>query len=116
MDDLTTLVFQELFKLPEERSHASAEIPEVEIQGEHPAGTPAIRVAHNTILSEGFSKVMGPTDGRIDYSRLRTDGTIEYRSLTWGENKKITPDSITDSHTEDPFPSEIVEGTPLGMA
>lgn len=115
MDDLTTAAFQELFELPAERTRASEDLPEVTIEGEFPAGTAATRVTHEAIISMGFSKVMGPSDKKIDYSKLRSDGSIEYRSLTWDEEKRITPDSITEPTIEDPFPPKVVEGTPLGM-
>jgi len=114
MDQLTTAVFQELFATPENRTCG----PDVEVKfdGGTPFGTAAIEVAHEAILAQGYSKISATSEDRICYSRLRSDGSIEYRSLRWAPSeKRITPDAITDPHVEDPFPSSVIEGFPIGI-
>lgn len=115
MDSLTTTVFQELFATPKERDHADPSVPEISIEDGVPRGQPAVKIAHEAIIAQGFSKIK-MSDRKICYSRLNADGGIEYRSLEFdpGE-KKITPESITDKTIEDPFPSKVVEGFPIGI-
>jgi hypothetical protein len=116
MDTLTTTVFQELFATPGNRSFVGSDVPEPEIKSGKPAGMPAVKIAHETIISQGYSKISQSEDGEICYSRLKTGGQVEYRSLRFNPGKKrITPESVSDPQVEDPFPSEIVEGFPIGI-
>lgn len=115
MDSLTETVFQELFATPKNRNCAF-EVREVQFENNLPTGKPAIKIAHETILAQGYSKISATKEDHIDYSRIHSDGRIEYRTLRWDPAaKRIAPESISDPHFEDPFPSEIVEGIPIGL-
>jgi len=115
MDTLTTEVFKELFATAPERSHASSSVSAIEFEDGTPRGKAAIEVAHETIIAQGYSKISAPANKEICYSRLRPGGAVEYRSLCWDEEKRITPGSITEPREESPFPSTLVEGFPIGI-
>jgi len=115
MDTLTTEVFKELFATAPERSHAPSGAPEIEFEDGTPRGKAAIEVAHEAIIAQGYSKISTPANEEICYSRLQSGGAVEYRSLCWDEEKRITPGSITEPREESPFPSTLVEGFPIGI-